>query len=33
VFAGIATLLGVYLPAPLLDKLNLAAQLLGGPVQ
>jgi len=33
VFAGIATLLGVYLPAPLLDKLNLAAQLLGGPAQ
>jgi hydrogenase-4 component F len=29
-FAVVALLLGIYLPGPLLDKLNLAAQLLGG---
>ncbi len=33
VFAVIALLLGVYLPAPLLDKLHTAAQLFGGPAQ
>jgi hydrogenase-4 component F len=33
VFAVLALLLGVYLPQPLLDKLNLAAHLLGGTAQ
>jgi hydrogenase-4 component F len=33
VFAVIALTLGVYLPQPLLDKLNMAAQLLGGTAQ
>jgi hydrogenase-4 component F len=32
-FAAVALLLGVYLPQPLLDKLNTAAQLLGGTAQ